>query len=335
MAGENLIDILEYNEAKRMIDLPIIDKNHRILEDATRRVDDSVLICENPEIQLNQIRTEVFFLMPDFLVNPEDKELKYLKKMIELNINNFEKLCKNLNDFVQKISGSLNNLNKPSLDLKKEINSIIKKFEDTIKGLCAPLISQREGINTIDTTILTEEQKRELEADKIIIDKEINQFLEESDKLNKNYHILFSQMLESIKIICDTINDIPIPVQELQNEVEEGLSKFEEFLESINDENKVQNFNNIIAEVNIFYDAMKKKADNIKLNTQNKCNILDNQYKKRHESFDKLKIKVRENIEKLTVKAEKIKFDIINIREKYKQKKIELPQMTLSEIIML
>ena len=76
MAGENLIDILEYNEAKRMIDLPIIDKNHRILEDATRRVDDSVLICENPEIQLNQIRTEVFFLMPDFLVNPEDKELK-------------------------------------------------------------------------------------------------------------------------------------------------------------------------------------------------------------------------------------------------------------------
>ena len=121
MAGENLIDILEYNEAKRMIDLPIIDKNHRILEDATRRVDDSVLICENPEIQLNQIRTEVFFLMPDFLVNPEDKELKYLKKMIELNINNFEKLCKNLNDFVQKISGSLNNLNKPSLDLKKEI----------------------------------------------------------------------------------------------------------------------------------------------------------------------------------------------------------------------
>ena len=333
MAGENLIDILEYNEAKRMIDLPIIDKNHRILEDATRRVDDSVLICENPEIQLNQIRTEVFFLMPDFLVNPEDKELKYLKKMIELNINNFEKLCKNLNDFVQKISGSLNNLNKPSLDLKKEINSIIKKFEDTIKGLCAPLISQREGINTIDTTMLTEEQKRELEADKIIIDKEINQFLEESDKLNKNYHILFSQMLESIKIICDTINDIPIPVQELQNEVEEGLSKFEEFLESINDENKVQNFNNIIAEVNIFYDAMKKKADNIKLNTQNKCNILDNQYKKRHESFDKLKIKVRENIEKLTVKAEKIKFDIINIREKYKQKKIELPQMTLSEII--
>ena len=154
MAGENLIDILEYNEAKRMIDLPIIDKNHRILEDATRRVDDSVLICENPEIQLNQIRTEVFFLMPDFLVNPEDKELKYLKKMIELNINNFEKLCKNLNDFVQKISGSLNNLNKPSLDLKKEINSIIKKFEDTIKGLCAPLISQREGINTIDTTML-------------------------------------------------------------------------------------------------------------------------------------------------------------------------------------
>ena len=46
-----------------------------------------------------------------------------------------------------------------------------------------------------------------------------------------------------------------------------------------------------------------------------------------------LKNKVRESIEKLTYKAEKIKSDITNIREKYKQKRIELPQMNLSEII--
>ena len=45
MAGENILDILGYQEARRMMQMPIIDKNHRVLEDATRHVDDSVLIC--------------------------------------------------------------------------------------------------------------------------------------------------------------------------------------------------------------------------------------------------------------------------------------------------
>ena len=333
MAGENILDILGYQEARRMMQMPIIDKNHRVLEDATRHVDDSVLICETPEIQLNEMRTEVFFLMPDFLEDPTDKDLKYLKKNIELSKLSFENLCVSLNDFVKKISLSLNKLNKPTLELKKEINAILTKFEETIRGLCAPLVSQTEGLNTIDTTILNEDQKKELEVDKSMIDNDIYKFLGESDKLNQNYHKLFLQILESIEILCDTINEIPNPVQELQNEIEEGLSNFEEFLESITEENKNQNFDNKLIEIQKFFKAIIQKFEFIKSNAQNKCNILDDQYKKRYDSFSNIKIKVRESIEKLTYKAEKIKFDITNIRKKYKQKRIELPQMNLSEII--
>ena len=188
-------------------------------------------------------------------------------------------------------------------------------------------------MNTIDTTILNEDQKKELEVDKSMIDNDIYKFLGESDKLNQNYHKLFLQILESIEILCDTINEIPNPVQELQNEIEEGLSNFEEFLESITEENKNQNFDNKLIEIQKFFKAIIQKFEFIKSNAQNKCNILDDQYKKRYDSFSNIKIKVRESIEKLTYKAEKIKFDITNIREKYKQRKIELPQMALSEII--
>jgi uncharacterized protein YoxC len=279
------------------------------------------------------MRAEVFFLMPDFLEDPTDKDLKYLKKNIELSKLSFENLCVSLNDFVKKISLSLNKLNKPTLELKKEINAILTKFEETIRGLCTPLVSQTEGLNTIDTTILNEDQKKELEVDKSMIDNDIYKFLGESDKLNQNYHKLFLQILESIEILCDTINEIPNPVQELQNEIEEGLSNFEEFLESITEENKNQNFDNKLIEIQKFFKAIIQKFEFIKSNAQNKCNILDDQYKKRYDSFSNIKIKVRESIEKLTYKAEKIKFDITNIREKYKQRKIELPQMTLSEII--
>ena len=316
MDGDNILDFLEYKDAKNMIQLPIVDANHKVLEEASRCVEDSALLCENPEIQLNEMRTEVFFLMPDFLVDPTDKDLKFLKKNIELNKINFENLCAQLNEFVKFISTSLNNLNSPSLELKKEINDIITKFENTIKSLCAPLISQTEGMNSIDTTVLTEEQKKELEIDKLSINQEINNFLDESNELNKNYHKLFSMILESIEIICDTINQIPIPVQELQNDVEERISKFEEFLESITEENKNKNFNNILLEIIKFFPTIQNKFEYIKSNAQNKCNILNDQYQKRNKSFHQTKIKVGESIEKLTYKAEKIKYNIINFFKK-------------------
>ena len=73
------------------------------------------------------MRTEVFFLIPDFLVNPSDKELKFLKKTIELNKYNFENLCALLNKIIYTICSSLYNLNSPSLKLKKEINILLTK----------------------------------------------------------------------------------------------------------------------------------------------------------------------------------------------------------------
>ena len=333
MAGDNLLENLEYNEAKQMINIEIVDENHRILENTTRIVEDSVLICENPEIQLNQMRTEVFFLKPDFFNNPTNKNQNFLKKNIELNIQGFEKLCKDLNKFVKEISLSLNNLNKPSQELKKEIEAVLKKFEDTIRGLCAPLVSKTEGLNKIDINSLTEEQKEELELDKKTIQDEINKFLDESEKLNKNYFKLFSNMMNSIEIICDTINEIPNPIQDLQNDIEEGISKFEEILETITDENKNLSFDNQLKEIVNFFKIIKKRTDDIKKNAQNKCGILDKQYEKRYEAFNKLKNSVKENIAKLTYESEKISHDIIKIRDKFNQKKIELPKMKISEII--
>ena len=333
MAGDNLLENLEYNEAKQMINIEIVDENHRILENTTRIVEDSVLICENPEIQLNQMRTEVFFLKPDFFNNPTSKNQNFLKKNIELNIQGFEKLCKDLNKFIKEISLSLNNLNKPSQELKKEIEAVLKKFEDTIRGLCAPLVSKTEGLNKIDINSLTEEQKEELELDKKTIQDEINKFLDESEKLNKNYFKLFSNMMNSIEIICDTINEIPNPIQDLQNDIEEGISKFEEILEMITDENKNLSFDNQLKEIVNFFKIIKKRTDDIKKNAQNKCGILDKQYEKRYEAFNKLKNSVKENIAKLTYESEKISHDIINIRDKFNQKKIELPKMKISEII--
>jgi len=165
------------------------------------------------------------------------------------------------------------------------------------------------------------------------IDKEILDFLTESNKLNENYNKQFSQILSSITIIYNSINDIPKPIKDYQNELDDGISNLEVFLETITDENKDQNFDKDLKNLREFFNFLETTAKAIKTQTESKCKILDNQKNKRIESFSKIKIKVKENISKLTMKAEKIKFDINKIREKYKQKKVELPKITLAEII--
>ena len=333
MPGKSLLDQLAYDEAKEIIKLAIVDANHKILEDTTKKITDSRITLETPEIDLNQMRTEIFFIKPDFFDSPNGEKQNFLKKSIELYISSFENLCINLNKFIIEISKGLNNLNKPSLELQSEINNILVKFEDTIKNLCAPLISKREGLNTIDESTLTEEQKQELKLDKMSIDREILDFSDESEKLNKNYFRQFSQMSKSINSIFDSINEIPNPIKEYQNQLEEGISKFEEFLENITDENKDKDFDKDLKNFREFFNALEQKAKDIKLESESKCKILDKQYKNRSDSFSQIKIKVKENIAKLTMKSEKIKFDINKIREKYKQKKIELPKISLAEII--
>ena len=333
MAGESLIEKLEYNEAKQIIKIPKIDENHRILENTTKKINDSLLTLETPEIELSQIRTEIFFLKPDFFKSPKNQKEKFLKANIELYIASFKKLCTEYNNFISEISKGLISLKNPSLELISEINKILTQFENTIKSLCAPIISKREGLNTIDESILTEDQKQELKLDKMSIDKEILDFLTESNKLNENYNKQFSQILSSITIIYNSINDIPKPIKDYQNELDDGISNLEVFLETITDENKDQNFDKDLKNLREFFNFLETTAKAIKTQTESKCKILDNQKNKRIESFSKIKIKVKENIAKLTMKAEKIKFDINKIREKYKQKKVELPKITLAEII--
>ena len=333
MAGESLIEKLEYNEAKEMINLPKIDENHRILEETTRKINDSLLTLETPEIELSPIRTEIFFLKPEFFKSPQGPKEKFLKTNIELYIASFKKLCVELNNFISDISKGLNSLQKPSLELISEINKIKYQFENTIKNLCAPIISKREGLNTIDESILSEAQRQELQLDKKDMDKEIYEFLVESARLIENYNKQFSQILSSITSIYNSINEIPNPIKEYQNQLDEGISQFEEILDTITDENKGQNFDTELKNIREFFNALEKTAKVIKSKAQSKCKILDNQKNNRIASFSKIKTKVKENIAKLTMKAEKIKFDINKIREKYKQKTIELPKITLAEII--
>ena len=161
MLGKSSISEIDYNQAVNLMNSTIIEKNHNILDLTVDDIEESALICEYPEIELNPMRSQIFYLMPEFLIDTNEEKLLKVKKEIEFYIKEYEKLCNKMNDFGDKTNKYLNDLLYPSDNLKKEIEKIIKQFEETIKNLCIPLILEIEGLNTIDISKLNPNRKYE------------------------------------------------------------------------------------------------------------------------------------------------------------------------------
>ena len=139
--------MLDYNEAVNLTNTKIITKTYKLLDTSKVKLEDSALICKFPEIELMQMHSELFYIPPEFLVNPQNPDLIELNKNIEIYKNGYERLCKIINDTVTSQSESIKKLKDPSRNLINEIVKITKQFEETVKNLCIPLISENEGLD--------------------------------------------------------------------------------------------------------------------------------------------------------------------------------------------
>ena len=71
--GNDEIFQLNYNEAISMMNLKIIDNNHKILNSSLFLLEDSVLLYEVTETEIIRMRSDIFYVPPDYLVNPKKK----------------------------------------------------------------------------------------------------------------------------------------------------------------------------------------------------------------------------------------------------------------------
>ena len=133
MNANILISNLEYKDIELLMGSEIISGNHSIL-DVTMNY--SVLIYENPEIEINPMRTDIFYITPAFLLNPKEQYLIDLIKDIEEYKQSYEDLCKKVNTFTMEVSYSLKELYGASNNLKSDICKKVVHFEETIKNLC-------------------------------------------------------------------------------------------------------------------------------------------------------------------------------------------------------
>jgi len=147
---QNSLSEMNYDEAENLMSSDIINKNHKLLNKTENRINDSVMICEEPQIDMSPMRTEIFFVPPEFIKNPKDETLKSLLIDINLYKSKYGKLAMNANQLYEKGFKSLHNLYGPSNNIKTEVNKLKLQFEETVKNLCAPLISEQEGLDKID-----------------------------------------------------------------------------------------------------------------------------------------------------------------------------------------
>ena len=324
---------LDYNDAAKLISSSIINQNHDLLDKTINNIEDSILICENPEIELIPIRNEIFYIRPEFLENPKEEIFIRTKNEIDLYIEDYKFICDQMNNLVDKTSESLRKIEKPVNELKIEIKKIKNQFEENIKNLCIPLISEQEGLDDIDKSRLSEEQKDIFDEDKLNITYEIDMFKKESNNLNKYYNKLFKGLYSSVKVICNGINAIPPIIVDFQKEVEEGMDKSEKILENFNSEKDYENFK-------VYFDKLKDSLLLIKdkkvLKEKEMEKIINNlvsQYELKKNYFETLKNESSKIIANLTKKSDLIKNKILEIRHKLNKQPIEIPQINIADII--
>ena len=333
MAGENLIDQLSQEEAEKLLlekkdDLKVRN-NFDLLEKAQKEAKIASLNCHNPEIKLQKMHSGVVYIAPGFLQNPKDEKHRRQKNEIELYINSFNQISTQINEYIDKASKSLINLQKPSTELNNEIEKILNEFTGTVKNLCTPLINERIGLNNENLT-LSENNKIEFEKEKSKISDIIDQFMEDAKALNNDYLNQFKPIKDDIEYVCKSIELFPDPINIIKEKVEDYKSILEETLDEINDESV--DIHKELLKLKGLFRSIKKDKKDIGNKVEKKLTDLNKKYDSHKDDVNPLKEKIELKIESLKSKSDQIKNDIVYLRGKYNQKEMELADINIKPI---
>ena len=136
----------------------------------------------------------------------------------------------------------------------------------------------------------------------------------------------------AVEFIFNSILKIPSSLSKLQDKIEEGMSNFEEILELFNDKEKVDEYNEYLEKIHETLQLIINYQKKIIKEVEDDINKLEEQYKYRRNSFISLKDEVQNIIKNLETRSKAINNDILDVRKKYNQKKIELPEISISSI---
>ena len=143
---------------------------------------------------------------------------------------------------------------------------------------------------------------------------------------------MFRDISRAVELIFISIKNIPSSLSKLQDKIEEGMSKYEETLELINDKKDLDKYNKLLQKIHESLEIIIIYKNQIIKKVEDDIDKLEKEYKERRNSFIALKVKVEDIIKNLETRSKSINNNILEVRKKYNQKKIELPEISISSV---
>ena len=321
---------LSYEKAEKTLNLQIIEINHNLLNRSLRKINDSLIICENYNFSL--INSTIKYMSPNFLKVATKTALKIVNTDLEFYKDKYEELIENINNFTLLASNSLKASYLVLNDIKKEINNLLFDFENIIKNLCVPLIAKERLVHIMGLRKLNEyELYNNKYIDELPINKKIELFINDTEKLNILYNKLFNYINESIQIIYDEISEIPDLIEELQKDMENGIINFEERISNFIESKSIQFFHENLIEIKKDFISLKNDAKIRQNAIENRFNEYENSY----QSFDYYDIneEVNNTMENLNSNISLIEDEITEYADERSLCPIEFDKLYASNII--
>ena len=273
-----------------------------------------VLICDNPDSELQPIPNQLNFILPSAIIKSTDPYAINLKKDLNMYRFTYEQYSKEVNTIIGKTKESMKSLYSPLKKLKNDIKNNSKIYLNSIRQLLIPLKNERDNLNNINYTAYSEEKQKEFLNDKEEITKQINNFNIEAEKYCENYEKINKNTLEEIENFFQKFISLATPAKELSTFMNDFFKTFEKSSSKFGDLNNKEKISKVLQNIKTPINNFQSKIETINellkpLEEMKNTNKIDNINKIVEDNK-----KIREN---LIHKSEIISNAISKIREKY------------------
>lgn len=194
--AEETLPLITFDEAQNLMNSEKIEENHKLLNESSGSVSESLNLLNETTFGLNPINTNVSYTIPDFLDNATDSTSKIVKSDINLYNSKYEELEEKAIDLTESISESMKDLSTPLDNIKEGVNEMIEEFENDTISFSLPL-------SLINITENIDKRRR------LALSKKVEEYKEEVDKLNYQYYIFFIYIKHITEIISKNVIEIP------------------------------------------------------------------------------------------------------------------------------
>ena len=272
---ETETDLIDYDEAEKLIDLEKNKENHKLLNNISENIKEIIPICSNTNFA---ILNETINELPDnldFLKNTTNSSLLIVKEDLNLYMISLSDITKQTNNITKEMNKMINNISSSLEEYQKEIDNMTKQYEKNIQYLAIPLKYNSSILRNLqsDKGLLSEYKKHisnlinsysdeinyRLNNIKFIgsgvksIVENMDSLIIKRDELHKNLwdilketsgNLLFNLGTKLKNLFIEYHDNIDI----MKNEIASGYKEVSDYVSSLNEEETdiLENLQNII-----------------------------------------------------------------------------------------